>query len=119
MRSASPPLDAARTDILFHALGDPNRRRIVALLAERPASVSELATSLAISKTAIGQHLAVLERAQLAHSSKVGRVRTCRFDPAGLAVLQQWIDHHRHEWTERLDRLEDLLTNVKVTGDGE
>ena len=119
MHSASHDLDAARADALFHALGDSNRRRMVGILAERPASVSELAASLAISKTAIGQHLAVLERARLARSAKAGRVRTCQLDPAGFAVLQQWIDYHRHEWNDRLDRLGDLLTDAQATGDGQ
>lgn len=109
MQSSPRYVDAARADALFYALGDPNRRRMVGLLAQRPASVSELAASLAISKTAIGQHLAVLEEARLARSAKVGRIRTCQFDPAGLAALQHWIDYHRNEWNERLDRLGDVL----------
>jgi DNA-binding transcriptional ArsR family regulator len=119
MHSSSHYRDEAPADALFHALGDPNRRRMVGLLAERPASVSELAALLAISKTAIGQHLSVLEKARLASSAKVGRVRTCQFDPAGLAALQHWIDYHRNEWNDRLDRLGDLLTDAKATGDGE
>lgn len=113
MQPSSYYPDTAKADFLFHALGDRNRRRMVGLLVERPASVSELAASLAISKTAIGQHLAVLEEARLVRSAKVGRVRTCQFDPAGLAALQDWIDYHRHEWSERLDRLGDLLSERK------
>jgi DNA-binding transcriptional ArsR family regulator len=100
----SPGIDA-----LFHALGDASRRRMVRHLANGPATVSELAAALAISKTAIGQHLAVLEKAQLARSTKKGRVRTCHFDRAGLAPLQDWIDYHRGEWNDRLDRLDDLI----------
>lgn len=109
-----PPSVAAvrpsKVDILFHALGDSNRRRMVSHLADGPASVSELATALGVSKTAIGQHLAVLEGAQLARSTKVGRVRTCQFDPAGLVPLQDWIDYHRQEWNERLNRLDDMIS---------
>jgi DNA-binding transcriptional ArsR family regulator len=86
---------------------------MLSLLAKRPTSVSELAASLGISKTAIGQHLAVLEGARLARSKKVGRTRTCHLDPAGLAALQDWIDYHRNEWNERLDRLGDLLTDAE------
>ncbi|WP_354309386.1 ArsR/SmtB family transcription factor [Sphingomonas trueperi] len=103
---------SSKVDLLFHALGDSNRRRMVDRLADGPASVSELAAVLAVSKTAIGQHLAVLEEAQLARSTKVGRVRTCQFDPAGLAPLQDWIDYHRQEWNGRLDRLDDLVSAI-------
>ena len=112
MRPAVEPVEASSVDILFHALGDTTRRRMVSHLAERPASVSELATVLAISKTAIGQHLAVLEKAKLASSTKAGRVRTCQFEPAGLAPLQDWINYHRQEWNERLNRLDDLVSGI-------
>ncbi len=118
MQPAVETVRLSRGDLLFHALGDANRRRMVGHLRERPASVSELAAVLAISKTAIGQHLAVLEEAKLARSTKVGRVRTCQFDSAGLAPLQDWIDYHRQEWNERLNRLDDLVSGTvsKETG---
>lgn len=90
---------------------------MVSRLVDGPASVSELAAVLAVSKTAIGQHLAVLEEAQLARSAKVGRVRTCQFNPAGLAPLQDWIDYHRQEWNERLKRLDDLVSAISSTED--
>jgi DNA-binding transcriptional ArsR family regulator len=112
MQPAAGAVRASKVDVLFHALGDANRRRMVNHLANGPASVSELAAVLAVSKTAIGQHIAALERAQLARSIKVGRVRTCQFDPAGLALLQDWIDYHRQEWSERLSRLDDLVSDI-------
>lgn len=111
--SNSPP--PTGVDDLFHALGDANRRRMVRQLANGPASVSALASALAISKTAIGQHLAVLEKVRLARSVKVGRVRTCHFDRAGLAPLQDWIDYHCAEWDERLNRLNDLFDEAGST----
>lgn len=114
MQPAVESVRSASIDLLFHALGDANRRRMVNHLAKRPASVSELATVLAVSKTAIGQHLAVLEEAKLARSTKVGRVRTCQFDPAGLAPLQDWIDYHRQEWNERLNRLDLICGTVSM-----
>lgn len=112
MQAAAETARSSRIDLLFHALGDHSRRRMVNRLAEGPATVSELAAVLAISKTAIGQHLGVLEEAELARSTKVGRVRTCQFNPAGLAPLQDWIDYHRHEWSERLSRLDDLVSAI-------
>ncbi|WP_404337719.1 ArsR/SmtB family transcription factor [Sphingomonas sp. MMS12-HWE2-04] len=110
MQPAVEPARSSRVDLLFHALGDSNRRCIVSRLADGPASVLELGAVLAVSKRAIGQHLAVLEEAQLARSTKAGRVRTCQFDPAGLEPLQGWIDYHRQESNERLNRLGDLVS---------
>ena len=77
MRSA--PLDLA-----FQALADPTRRIMVERLTRSPASVSELARPLAMTLSAVVQHLAVLEASGLVRSEKVGRVRTCRIEPKAL-----------------------------------
>ncbi|MBV8550185.1 MAG: helix-turn-helix transcriptional regulator [Acidobacteriaceae bacterium] len=103
------PSPKATVDRVFHALGDPTRRAIVEKLSERPLSVSQLATPLDITLTAVVQHLQVLEESGLVHTEKVGRVRTCRIETAGLAALEQWIDDRRSLWERRLDRLGDLL----------
>ena len=96
-------------DRVLHALGDPTRRAIVEQLSQGPVSVSRLAGPLDITLTAVGQHLQVLEESGLAHTEKSGRVRTCRLETAGLAVLEQWIRDRRSIWEKRLDRLGELL----------
>jgi DNA-binding transcriptional ArsR family regulator len=96
-------------DRVFQALGDPTRRAILDQLSEGPRSVSRLAAPLGITLTAVVQHLQVLEESGLVHTEKVGRVRTCRIDPAGFSALEQWVDGHRSLWERRLDRLGDLL----------
>lgn len=97
-----PSIDVAR---LFHALGDPTRRAILDKLVERPLSVSRLAEPLGITLTAVMQHLQILEDARLVRTEKLGRVRTCRIEPAGFRALEQWVHSHRTEWERKLDRL--------------
>jgi DNA-binding transcriptional ArsR family regulator len=97
-------------DVVFHALSDPTRRRIVEQLGRGPASVSELAAPLPMSMPAVVQHLQVLEASGLVRSEKVGRVRTCRLDVKRLDTVQDWIDARRATWERRLDRLGDYLT---------
>lgn len=96
-------------DRLFHALGDPTRRTILDRLTQGPMSVSALAEPLGITLTAVTQHLQVLEEVRLVHTEKVGRVRSCRIEPAGFDALEQWIAEHRTIWERRLDRLGALL----------
>jgi DNA-binding transcriptional ArsR family regulator len=96
-------------DRIFGALGDPTRRAIVEKLSDGPLSVSQLAAPLEITLTAVAQHLQVLEESRLARTEKVGRVRTCRIDPAGFLALEKWIQDRRSIWERRLDRLGDLL----------
>jgi DNA-binding transcriptional ArsR family regulator len=103
------PRSTVNIDRVFHALGDPTRRAILDRLSEGPLSVSRLAAPLAITLTAVAQHLQVLEESGLVHTEKVGRVRTCQIETAGFSVLEQWISNHRSMWERRLDRLGDLL----------
>jgi DNA-binding transcriptional ArsR family regulator len=102
--AGGPPLDA-----LFHALADPTRRAMVERLSRGPASVSELARPFAISLPAVVQHLQILEASGLVRSEKVGRVRTCRVEPAALRPVEQWIAERRQTWERRFDRLGEIL----------
>src|SRR5688500_2717531 len=96
-------------DQVFQALADPSRRVIVERLSRGPATVSELAQPLPMSLSAVVQHLQVLEGSGLVRSDKVGRVRTCRIEPAALRPVERWIGERRSSWERRLDRLGEYL----------
>ncbi len=78
-------------------------------LSQGPASVTDLARPLAITLAAVVQHVQVLEQCGVVRTEKVGRVRTCRVDPAGLSVAERWIAERRSLWERRLDRLGEVL----------
>jgi DNA-binding transcriptional ArsR family regulator len=96
-------------DRVFHALGDPTRRAMIERLSEGPISVSSLAKPLAVTLAAVVQHLQILEKSGLVRTAKVGRVRTCRMEPRGLTLAEQWIAQRRALWERRFDRLGDVL----------
>jgi DNA-binding transcriptional ArsR family regulator len=101
--------ERSAVDRVFHALGDPTRRAILEKLSEAPVSVSRLAEPLDLTLAAVVQHLQVLEESGLVQTEKIGRVRTCRIEPNGLTVAEQWIGARRTLWERRLDRLGELL----------
>jgi DNA-binding transcriptional ArsR family regulator len=102
-------LNHQSVDRVFRALAEPTRRAIVERLSAGPVSVSELAKPFDLTLAAVVQHLQVLERSGIIRSEKVGRVRTCRVEPGGLGLAEQWIAERRTVWERRLDRLGDLL----------
>jgi DNA-binding transcriptional ArsR family regulator len=106
--ATSPALD--RT---FQALADPTRRLMVERLSRGPASVTELAEPHDMSLPAVVQHLAVLEASGLVRSQKIGRVRTCRIEPAALRAAESWISERRSVWERRLDRLGEYLAETE------
>jgi DNA-binding transcriptional ArsR family regulator len=100
---------SGRLDSVYAALSDGSRRAMVERLSRGPASVKELAEPLTMSLPAVLQHLRVLEESGLVRSQKVGRVRTCRLEPAALQQAEQWIADRRTLWADRLDRLDEFL----------
>ncbi|SFB43954.1 transcriptional regulator, ArsR family [Amycolatopsis marina] len=74
------------------ALGDPSRRRIFKLLAERPQSVTEIADGLPISRPAVSQHLRLLKQARLVQVRSEGTRRIYQVDPEGLLALREELD---------------------------
>ena len=97
---------------IFQALADPSRRAIFESLARGEAAVKELTARFDISQPAVSQHLAALKRAGLVDARRAGRSVYYRVQPRGIEPLVDWISHYRAFWTERVDRLEQLLEEM-------
>ena len=111
MRKRKPNIDR-----IFRALGDPTRRAMMEKLSQGPMSVSRMAEPFEMTLAAVVQHLQVLEECGLVQTEKVGRVRSCRIEPAGLDAMEQWIRNRRSIWERRLERLGELLGEVEKDG---
>lgn len=108
MSAATTPIDG-----VFRALSDPTRRRVLARLSRRPASVSELAEPFRMALPSFVQHLRVLEGCGLVRSTKAGRVRTYRIVPRRMQLAEHWLVRQRDLWERRLDQLDDYLISMK------
>lgn len=87
---------------VLSAAAEPNRRRILQLLASGPHTVTELAAHFPVTRSAISQHLGVLAEVGLVTHRKEGRQRFYEVQPLGMARLRAEIDRF---WTTELDRL--------------
>ena len=96
-------------DTIFHALGDPTRRRMLRELADGEKSVGQLAQPFAISLAAASKHIKALESAGLIRREVRGRTHLCRLDAAALAGAHEWLSFYHRFWSGRLDTLERLL----------
>lgn len=99
---------------VFSALADPTRRAILADLAERDATVTELTASLPISMPAVSRHLKVLERATLISRTRSGKLRTSHLEAAPLREASDWIARYREFWDSSLTRLDAHLAAVQA-----
>jgi DNA-binding transcriptional ArsR family regulator len=78
-------------DLVFDALGEPVRRRILELLRDGPTPVGKLADQLPVGRPAVSKHLRVLSGAALIEHRSVGTRNLYALAPGGLAPAQQWL----------------------------
>lgn len=93
-----PPLRA------LDVLAEPTRRLILQLLAQQPATVTELARRLRQSQPLVSKHLRVLREAGLVEASVSpadGRVRVYELRREQLAELEAWLADLRATWRRR------------------
>ena len=95
-----------KLDLVFTAVADPTRRAILTALAEKPATVTEIAKPYPTSLNAISKHLKTLERAGLIRRQVIGREHHCSLRAQPLHDAMAWIEHYRAFWEVRLDALE-------------
>ena len=101
------PDTEAIAEQVFIALADPTRRSILAALASNgPATATDLADHLPITRQAIAKHLALLVEVGLvtAEPGERRRVRY-RLRSAPMQVAQQFLAALARDWDGRLDAL--------------
>lgn len=96
-------------DLVFMALGDATRRKMVHMLANGELSVSNLAEPFAMSLNAVSKHIKVLEQAKLIQRRIEGRVHYLSLIPEHLTGALDWISIYRNFWRQRFDLLETEL----------
>jgi DNA-binding transcriptional ArsR family regulator len=101
----------SNSDVLFRILGDPTRRLILDLLAERgPLTVGQLAAEFPeLVASGISKHLMSLRAADLVSARRRGRQQIYQLEPGALAAgLTPWIAKYEQYWSAVLERLRDL-----------
>jgi DNA-binding transcriptional ArsR family regulator len=99
-----------RPGAVFEALADPTRREVVRRLArDGPATATELAGELPVTRQAVAKHLATLAEAGLVSSVGQGRETRVSFTPQPLADAVSWMADVGRQWDDRLQALSQYL----------
>jgi len=87
------PERAHDTDLLFKALADPSRRKLLDLLHTHDGrTLGELCEHLDMSRQGVTQHLDLLEAANLVASVRRGREKLHFLNPVPLQeIYERWI----------------------------
>jgi DNA-binding transcriptional ArsR family regulator len=104
---------AATTTDAFNAVAEPRRRQILDLLAGGERPVNELVAALGLAQPLVSKHLRVLREVGLVDRRDVGRQRMYRIDGHPLKPIHDWVKNHERSWSERFDRLDVVLEELK------
>lgn len=100
-------------DRVFHALADPTRRGMLAMLARRESTAGELGDPFRISQPAASKHIRMLEQAGLVARTVDGRQHRFRLVDRPLKEAENWIARHRRFWEGSLESLDRYLVGER------
>lgn len=96
-------------ELVFRALADPTRRRILGLLRQGPHTVGALAGNFAASRPAISKHLGLLKRAGLVITHPRGTASVCQLNARPLRAVDDWLLDYRAFWRGTLRDLKNYI----------
>ncbi|MCU1487187.1 MAG: transcriptional regulator, ArsR family [Actinomycetia bacterium] len=106
---------AATTTDVFNAIAERSRRDILVAIADDELGVGEIVERVGLSQPQVSKHLGVMRTVDLVRCRTAGRRRLYCVNGAALRPVHEWVRTFEALWNERLDRLDDLL--VELRGD--
>jgi DNA-binding transcriptional ArsR family regulator len=111
---------AATTADAFNAVAEPRRRQILAVLADGERPVNDVVRVLGLAQPQVSKHLRVLREVGVVDVREEGRQRLYRLNGHALKPIHDWVKNYERLWSERFERLDDVLEDLKKkeVGDG-
>src|SRR6476469_10706189 len=97
----------------FNAVAEPKRRQVLDLLGAGERSVNEIGSKLGWTQPMVSKHLGVLKQVGLVSERRVGRQRRYRLNAERLKPIFDWVTPFERLWSERFDRLDDVLEEIQ------
>ena len=97
----------------FNAVAEPKRRQVLEVLGTQELSVNEIVERLGWNQPMVSKHLGVLKEVGLVSERRVGRQRLYRVNAERLKPIYDWVAPFERYWSERYDRLDDVLETLK------
>src|SRR5215216_2227430 len=97
----------------FNAVAEPKRRQVLEVLGRQELSVNEIVQQLGWTQPMVSKHLGVLKQVGLVSERRVGRQRRYRVNAEQLKPIYDWVAPFERYWSERFDRLDDVLQEMK------
>jgi DNA-binding transcriptional ArsR family regulator len=110
---------AATTTDAFNAVAEPRRRQILDALADGELPVNDLVRRLGLAQPQVSKHLRVLREVNAVEVRDDGRRRLYRLNGEALKPIHDWVAQYERSWSERFDRLDSVLEELKQKEEGD
>jgi len=97
----------------FNAVAESKRRQVLEAIGANELSVNEIVAALGWNQPQVSKHLKVLKQVGLVKERRVGRRRLYRVNAEQLKPIFDWVSPFEKFWSERFDRLDEVLENMK------
>jgi DNA-binding transcriptional ArsR family regulator len=97
----------------FNAVAEPRRRQVLEAMGTDELSVNEIVERLGWNQPMVSKHLGVLKQVGLVEERRVGRQHLYRVNAERLKPIFDWVSPFEKYWTERFDRLDEVLADMK------
>ncbi len=110
---------AATTADAFNAVAELRRRQILDVLSGGERAVNELVRVLGLAQPQVSKHLRVLREGGAVAVRDAGRQRLYRLNGHALKPIHDWVTNYERSWSERFDRLDVVLEDLKQKEQGD
>lgn len=97
----------------FNAIAESGRRELLTAIGSSEVSVNDLVHQLGMTQPQVSKHLGVLRAVDLVLVRTDGRHRYYRVNASALKPIHDWVRQFERQWNARLDRMEDLINELK------
>jgi DNA-binding transcriptional ArsR family regulator len=108
---------SSTTSDVFNAIAETHRREILDTLIAGEKAVGTIVDDLSLSQPQVSKHLRVLNEVGLVSCRAEGRRRLYRLEPERLEPFQDWLAKYAPAMSDRLDRADDYLQELKRQGE--
>jgi DNA-binding transcriptional ArsR family regulator len=105
----------ATTADVFNAIAEPQRRRIIGLLADGERPVGAIVDRLGISQPLASKHLRVLRTVDVVQVRHAAQQRFYRLNAIALKPIALWVGSFERFWSESFERLDAYLATLPAT----
>jgi DNA-binding transcriptional ArsR family regulator len=106
---------AATTADAFNAVAEPRRRQILDVLSAGERPVNDLVKLVGLAQPLVSKHLRVLREVGLVGVREQGRQRLYSLNGQPLKPIHDWVQNYERSWSQRFDRLDVVLEELKKT----